>query len=473
VKTVLTIWLAMILFFPALPSGAEEAESQPVAASPTEEAESQPTTPQARARIEAPESQPTAPSRSTETQAAESQPSSDPEVDIRAPSSYTAKKFFLFPLALPGYVMRGVTYPIHELARLMERKKVVEWTSAYLTRKDWVIFPILQFGGGDGFGGGLAFRAKDMFGSGYNLTLDYTIFSDLDQRAGLRISSPTYYLADRPFHYRFQARFRDKTDARFYGLGADSLEENRSEYAYDRVRAGLEFDYEPLPGLTISSPFQILTDRATPDEDLDHPSVEQTFPLNQLVALNERVTFAIFGLQVAHDTRDAEINATRGGYRMVRFLRFQGLDSGRFNFNEIELDVRHYFKLWTPEHILALRNNWVFQQATGAGGVPFNLRAELDVNSPLRGFPTGRFRDAASVLFNFEYRYPIWDHLQGTLFVDTGKVFNGIEGFNFNDWRYSVGGGLRIFFKDFFIFRAQVGYGGEGAVFVFKVGENL
>ena len=112
-------------------------------------------------------------------------------------------------------------------------------------------------------------------------------------------------------------------------------------------------------------------------------------------------------------------------------------------------------------------------------GEPLALRAilelltELDVNSPLRGFSTGRFRDTSSVLFNVEYRYPIWDNIDGTVFFDNGKVFNGIKDFSFSDWRYSVGGGIRFFYGDTVFMRLQAGYGGEGVVVIFRLGEVL
>src|SRR5918996_4892209 len=79
----------------------------------------------------------------------------DPEVDIRSPGSYRAKKFYLFPLELPAYVLRGVTYPLHELTKVAERYRFVERAEDYFFRNKFFVFPIIQAGGGDGFGGGL------------------------------------------------------------------------------------------------------------------------------------------------------------------------------------------------------------------------------------------------------------------------------------------------------------------------------
>lgn len=397
----------------------------------------------------------------------------DPEVDIRAPASYKAKKYYLFPLELPAYILRGVTYPLHELTKVGERYHLAERAGDYFFRKKFIIFPIIQAGGGDGFGGGLGLRARDVFGSGYGVGADFTIFTDLDLRTGLSLSSPDFYVANRPFRFVFSARFREKTDQNFYGVGPDSSEANESDYGYNRVRAGFDFEYEVIPSLTLGMPVQFFTSRARADDDGDKPSVQQVFPASELTAFRERTTYAVFGFEITHDTRDSKTAPSKGGFRSFRFERYQGLNTNEFSFNEFELDVRQYIRLWTPRHVLVVRNDWVFQQDPGSGGIPFNLFTTLDVNSPLRGFSSGRFRDSSSVLFNFEYRFPIWDYIDGGIFLDTGKVFSGIKDFNFDDWRYSVGGGIRVLAGEHAVMRIQVGYGGEGAVVVFRLGEVL
>ena len=401
-------------------------------------------------------------------------PTPDPEVDIRAPGSYKAKKYYLFPLEVPAYVLRGATYPLHELTKLAERHKVIERAADYFLRNDFIIFPIFQVGGGDGLGGGLGLRARDVFHSGYNIGADFTVFTDFDMRAGLKLSSPDYYVANRPFRYNFSARFREKNDQNFFGIGDDTSRADESDYGFNRVRTGMEFEYQVLPSLTLSMPAQFLTARARADDDGDKPSVEQVFPPSELVAFRDRTNYLVFGLQVAHDTRDSEDVPSRGGYRSISFSRFQGLGgTNEFSFNEIELDIRQYFRLWTPRHVLVVRNDWVFQFDPGSGGIPFNLVNTLDYQSPLRGFRSGRWKDSASVLFNFEYRFPIWDYIDGGVFVDTGKVFNGLTDFSFDHWRYSVGGGIRIIARDHVLLRFGVGYGGEGALIFFRFGEVL
>ena len=91
----------------------------------------------------------------------------------------------------------------------------------------------------------------------------------------------------------------------------------------------------------------------------------------------------------------------------------------------------------------------------------------------MRGFDWGRFRDNASVVFNVEYRYPVWDYIDGQLFFDTGRVFNGPEDFSFKNFKFSGGAGFSFRTKDYFLLRFQAAYGGEGLKILFKTSQSF
>jgi len=390
---------------------------------------------------------------------------SDPLVTIKQPTSYVAKKFYLFPLELPAYILKLATFPLVGTARYMERKGLFE-----LTPRDWMLLPLIQVGGSWGFGGGFFFQYANIANSGYLLQADFLIFTDLDFKGGLQLRSPpVVYVKDRPVAYRFRTRVRNRSDARFFGSGANSQESNRSFFTYDKFYGGVDWEILVFPSLGFTVPLEILTVSTGPSRDSISPSSQTIFPASELVGFNQRLTYLVFGLDVEYDTRNAKYTPNRGGYRAFRYARFQGLNTSDFNFNQFEIDIRQFFKLWSPHHVLALRNGWQFQQ----GNTPFYLLSLLDWNTLLRGFARGRFRDEAYVVFNFEYRFPIWDVLQGTLFVDTGKVFDGINNFNFDDWRYSVGGGISFFWRDLILMSFQAGYGGEGAQLIFRLGPAI
>ena len=409
-------------------------------------------------------------------------PSPEPLVTITSPRSATVKKYALFPLEIPAYVMRGITWPFIQGIRLVEKKWMGKRPQAEPKKKKFSVFPIIQAGGGEGVGLGFSFKVDDLFQVG-DLYTDYTFFFDVENRANLAFTGNPIDLFGRPFQYEFVTFYRDRNEATYYGIGSDTSEDG-GEYAYDQLTTGINLYYEVLPHLKVSLPLQFLTAKTYSADGGERPPVQDIFLPDELPGFDQRTNYFVTGLGISHDTRSDMMYPLKGGYRSFRFTRFQDVTSGSFSFNQYEIDIRQYIPLWAPRYVLMLRNDWVFQQSTGGGTIPFNLLADLDHYSPLRGFPVGRFRDESSVIFNMEYRFPVWSYssiwtekegtfIDGLVFADTGRVFPGITDFSFDDWHYSAGGGLSIIVQNNFLMRLQAGYGGEGALIFFKMGGSL
>ena len=120
--------------------------------------------------------------------------------------------------------------------------------------------------------------------------------------------------------------------------------------------------------------------------------------------------------------------------------------------------------------MLALRTEWDFRHGMDSV-VPYFEMAALDAFSPDREFSGGRFHDNAMAVFNIEYRFPVWKYLDGEIFFDTGRVFNGFKDVSFKHFKTSGGMGLRLRTKNFFLCRLQVAYGGEGVKVLFKTSQ--
>ena len=67
----------------------------------------------------------------------------------------------------------------------------------------------------------------------------------------------------------------------------------------------------------------------------------------------------------------------------------------------------------------------------------------------LSGYRPVRFRDNDLMLASLEYRSPIHGLASFILFVEEGRVFSEIfDEFDLDDWKYSFGGGVRLFGRD-------------------------
>jgi outer membrane protein insertion porin family len=58
-----------------------------------------------------------------------------------------------------------------------------------------------------------------------------------------------------------------------------------------------------------------------------------------------------------------------------------------------------------------------------------------------RGNPTG---GAAQLIFNLEWRFPIWRWVSGAVFFDAGQVFAEAKDLSLTDLKPGTGGGIRL-----------------------------
>lgn len=399
----------------------------------------------------------------------------EPTATFTVPPSYTVKRIVLFPFEIPAYVMRGVTWPIGALLHVMEQKHVVERTADLLSNKEktfWV-YPVIQFGAGSSFGGGLGFHHTDLFHKGYELKGWYKIHVSLNQEAAINFAKPNaFMLLDRPVSYNVGVNWKRELDQDFYGLGPGSVEGNHARFRWTNFEEGVDIPYEVFPHFSLLFHVGGASATTSPSTEGGNPSVNTLFPPNQIPGFGRWISHFRAGFGLEHDTRDNPTLPFKGGLRRGWFRRYQHVGSGNFSFNDYRLLLTQYFPLWRPGLVLMIRNAWHFTQPTGGSQVPFYRLAVLDAGNMLRGFSRGRFHDRASVVFNVEYRYPIWRGIEGVLLYDTGRVFHGPSDFSFKQFKYSAGGGLNLHFFQVVLARFRVAYGGEGVKIMLNISKE-
>lgn len=382
----------------------------------------------------------------------------------------------VFPFAIPYYVLKGVTYPIYKLGHLIENNKYSRRSVGFLTNENrsFSVYPILTVGDGRKFGGGLGLAHIDLFRRDYHLKTHFILYQDLDQRAVFSLGNEKAFQAlGRDFSFEFASTWYKDGDEDFFGIGPDTDESAKSEFGLRRFTVGTRFGFELIPNLSFSP--RIFFDTALANNGhagLSDP-VEANFPPADLPGFGRNISYLDYGFRLAHDTRDPDVSPHRGGLRELVFHRFMGIGQKGFDYFQWDVDVEQYFTLGHPRLVLWLHNGWTFQNTSGGSQIPFYRLAVLDVNSPLRGFDKGRFRDRGSVVFNAEFRYPIWDIVDGTVFFDTGRVFGGISNFTFKDFKFSGGGGIRVTVNKYYLFRLEAATGGEGLNVIFRAVQNI
>jgi hypothetical protein len=91
-------------------------------------------------------------------------------------------------------------------------------------------------------------------------------------------------------------------------------------------------------------------------------------------------------------------------------------------------------------HVFAVQA--LFQ--TTSGTVPFMALPRLGSDSILRGYNSARYRDHSLAAAQVEYRLPVWWRFGMVCFAGFGQVADKVGRLNLDEFKYSVGFGIRF-----------------------------
>jgi outer membrane protein assembly factor BamA len=217
-----------------------------------------------------------------------------------------------------------------------------------------------------------------------------------------------------------QARYQDFTRINYFGIGNDSLENDRTNYRLKNIDA--------LGFATVrANRWLSFTGRAGGLRRLDiepgtsslYPSIDDRFDEITAPSLVRQPNYLHADVAVDADTRDMPGYPSRGGRYRVSMAAFHDQSFGRYSFRRIEADAAQYLPL--GRSVVALHARLALSQDDGQD-VPFYLLPSLGGPNSLRGFADYRFRDRDLLMVNAEYRWPILHVADVAAFYDAGSV---------------------------------------------------
>lgn len=375
-------------------------------------------------------------------------------------------------IVLPYYFLKGVTYPFSLLGNLIDGDPDNPKKNSGVKKppRKFNIYPGIAFGDGSRFGAGFTLAHTDLFKKDYILNVNTMIYTNLDVRGKVSIGKRDIFrIKDKPVSILTGGDwFMDSTED-YYGIGSNTQKSDKGEFSIKLLRAGATLGFDLPFHLNLAPHIVLDWGQATYKDSGSTPSVQDVFPASELVGFDRGIAYLDTGFRFAHDNRDDIYYTQKGGVRSLTFQYMKGLNYSGFDYLAWRVKIEEYFPLGYKGLVLWLHNAWNFEENVANNQIPFYRLTPLDVFNTLRGFSRGRFRDKSSVVFNAELRYPLWKNIDGSLFVDTGRVFNGINHFAFDEFKYSVGGGIRTTLKKYYTLKLEVGFGGEGANTAFEV----
>ena len=240
--------------------------------------------------------------------------------------------------------------------------------------------------------------------------------------------------------------FRRLTEAKFWGFGINSLEDDKSDYEWRRFTVGAKGRSTGKGPLRFSVGAGWEVNEIGTGNDGSLPGIGDTFPLDSLFGAEETLRYVVGSAQFTADFTHLEFLQPRGLRVIGDVAVHGGTGATDSEFLTLQGEVHGYLPINDRQSfaLLAL----VEAQPDWGGGVPFYYLSQLGGSEWLRGYKSARFRDRDRLTWMVEWRYEAWRELQGRLrvewfvFWDGGAVAPSLG--ELSDFRYDGGFGLRF-----------------------------
>ncbi len=273
-------------------------------------------------------------------------------------------------------------------------------------------------------------------------------------------------------------KYESRPEEHFYGIGRYTTAGNGTSYKMEVTTLESRIGYSTNPQYSADFKFGYQNINITDGEDGGRGIIDTTFPRGTIPGLSGDNLIS-YRIELTHDTRNRDESSTKGGMQKASFGYVDGVNDSDAGFFKYQIELKHYFRLWSDRRVFAIHFYGEELKNTAGNGIPFHQMPRLGgfgeyprLSYTLRGYDFNRFTDQGAALFNFEYRYTIWEHkefkLDTVVFVDSGQVFSGLRDFKFSAWKESFGLGTRLSMAGNVMFAVEIARSNEGTEFYAK-----
>lgn len=266
------------------------------------------------------------------------------------------------------------------------------------------------------------------------------------------------------------SKLEHSPDMVYYGQGSNSPERARAKYRLRDVASDVNLGFEPWRTVRVGFTTGFLHANIGQLERENLLELDESVVSAETPGIGDETNFFRFGAFVALDRRDLASGAHRGSFFGARFRRFEDLDANQFSFRQTEFEFQHYVPYANEGRVIAVRAASVLSFPATGHRVPVYLQPTAGGNDDLRGFAWARFHDNHALYISVEHRWHVFPFLDGSVFMDAGKVVAERSDISLLDLRYSGGIGFRVRLIDAVVVRMDLGRSKEGfrAIFTFS-----
>lgn len=221
---------------------------------------------------------------------------------------------------------------------------------------------------------------------------------------------------------------------RFFGIGntAQTDEIYATRYAYFHIK----YEKKVVRGLYIGTRYEFRAD------DIYEKMEQGLLASGQIAGSNGQLLSGL-GLVLNYDTRENIFQPSQGVFHQFSYMSFQRYLGSNFTFSQYQLDMRKYLEVH-PRHVL-VGQAWL---SFTAGNPPFQHISLLGGSERMRGFFEGKYRDLHAMVYQTEYRLPVYRNLGMVAFASAGQVASTVPSFSFRRFKYGGGIGFRYKLND-------------------------
>lgn len=321
-------------------------------------------------------------------------------------------------------------------------------------------YPVLgSFVRGGGFGMGAGYRRRPWEN---RLLLDASGAWTFKRYATAQASVSANRLAGRPIALTAGARWYDFPQEDYFGLGPVSSRVDRVSFALRGTDTFAQVMARKAGWFVSRARVGVHRYDLARGTDPRFPSAEDTFTEATAPGLTGAPTLRYGEAAIGVDTRDQPGNTRAGGQYTVSMGLFRDGGQNRYDFNRVDVKFLHVIPIFDKKRGIALHAAASRIDPIGDRRVPFFLMPTVGGADSLRGFREYRFRDAAAVNLNAEYRWEAFSGLDLALFLDAGDVGPTWRSLAGKDLKSSWGMGFRFNTNRQVFLRLDIAGGREG-----------
>jgi Omp85 superfamily domain len=323
------------------------------------------------------------------------------------------------------------------------------------------------FGGmstGSGFAGGVRYEPRLANGAVY-FGSSGAISTRVYQKYDLAFGAPR--LLGGKLFANFYARYRSSPQEDFFGVGPDSREQDRTNFAQEDSLFDFTVGWNWTRWLTTGARVGYLKTNIGRGTDKRFPSTGDVFSPAEFPELINQPNYYHTDAFVSVDYRDEPLNAHAGGFYLLNYAYYDDQKLNLYTYRRLDAEFQQYFPFLKKKRVIAFRAHVSLADTSAGQSIPFYMMPS-DASALLRGYREFRFRDRNFILMNLEYRWEAFSGLDLAIFGDAGKVASRRSDVNFKDLESDVGFGFRFNTIKSVFLRIDIGFSHEGTRVFFK-----